>query len=296
MEVKEFMETKDKTMRADYHVHTEFSDDSVYLMEQVVRDSIVMGLDEICFTDHVDYGIKNDWDAGEKIRYREEIPGEPENMPILNVNYPLYYKTYQKVKAQYGDKIALKLGMEFGMQAHTIKQYETLYAKYPFDFILLSVHEVEDKEFWTQDFQRGRTQKEYNERYYEELLYLVQNYHNYSVLGHMDLITRYDKAGTYPFEKLKPILTKILKIVIADEKGIEVNTSSYRYGLSDLTPSRDILKLYQQLGGRILTIGSDSHKPEHLGAFIDEIKRELKTLGFNEFCTYDKMKPVYHQL
>ena len=76
--------------------------------------------------------------------------------------------------------------------------------------LILSVHEVEDKEFWTQDFQRGRTQKEYNERYYGELLYLVENYHNYSVLGHMDLITRYDKAGTYSFKKLKPILTKIL--------------------------------------------------------------------------------------
>ena len=287
---------KNRTMKADYHVHTEFSDDSEYQMEQVVRDSIVMGLDEICFTDHVDYGVKNDWDDGEKIRYREGIPGEPENMPILNVNYPLYYKTYQKMKTQYGNKITLKLGMEFGMQVHTIEQYEKLYAKYPFDFIILSVHEVEDKEFWTQDFQRDRTQQEYNERYYEELLYLVQNYHNYSVLGHMDLITRYDKAGTYPFEKLKPIFTEILKTVIADGKGIEVNTSSHRYGLSDLTPSRDILKLYRELGGTIITIGSDSHKPEHLGTFIDETKQELKTLGFKEFCTFDKMKPIYHQL
>ena len=102
-------EVKNRTMKADYHVHTEFSDDSEYQMEQVVRDSIVMGLDEICFTDHVDYGVKNDWDDGEKIRYREGIPGEPENMPILNVNYPLYYKTYQKMKTQYGDKITLKL-------------------------------------------------------------------------------------------------------------------------------------------------------------------------------------------
>ena len=283
-------------MRADYHVHTEFSDDSDYSMEQVVLDAIAMGFDEICFTDHVDYGVKNDWDDGEKIRYREGTSGEPGNIPFLNVNYPLYYKTYQKLQKQYGDKISLKLGMEFGMQAHTVEKYEKLFARYPFDFIILSVHEVEDKEFWTQDFQSGRTQQEYNERYYEELLYLVQNYHHSSVLGHMDLITRYDKAGIYPFEKLKPILTEILKTVIADGKGIEVNTSSHRYGLSDLTPSRDILKLYRELGGRILTIGSDSHKPEHLGAYMNETKLELKKLGFHEFCTFDKMKPSYHNL
>ncbi len=283
-------------MKEDYHVHTEFSDDSVYPMEDVVNDAIAMELDELCFTDHVDYGIKNDWDDGTEIKYRSGIPGEPENEPIMNVNYPVYYETYKRLQKEYGDKISLKLGMEFGMQAHTIEKYEKLFARYPFDFIILSVHQVEDKEFWTQDFQRGRTQKEYNERYYEELLYLVQNYHHYSVLGHMDLIVRYDKEGIYPFEKLKPILTEILKIVIADGKGIEVNTSSHRYGLKDLTPSRDILRLYRELGGRIITIGSDSHKKEHLGAYIEETKQELKSLGYKEYCTFDKMKPIYHEL
>lgn len=112
----------------------------------------------------------------------------------------------------------------------------------------------------------------------------------------MDLIVRYDKEGIYPFEKLKPIIIEILKTVIEDGKGIEVNTSFHRYGLSDMTPSRDILKLYRDLGGTIITIGSDSHKDEHLGAYIDEAKAELKTLGFDRFVTFDKMKPIYHLL
>lgn len=283
-------------MRTDYHVHTEFSDDSNYPMEQVIKDAITKGFDELCFTDHVDYGIKKDWDEPGEMIYRKGGAGEPDQMPVANVDYPVYYKTFQKMKELYQDKISLKFGLEFGMQAHTVEKYEKLFSRYPFDFIILSVHEIEDKEFWDQGFQNGMTQQEYNERYYEEMLYLVQNYHNYSVLGHMDLITRYDKAGVYPFEKLKPILTKILKTVIADEKGIEVNTSSHRYGLKDLTPSRDILKLYKELGGKIITIGSDSHKPEYLGAFVDETKEELKALGFEQICTFDKMKPVYHNL
>ncbi len=283
-------------MKADYHVHTEFSDDSNYAMEKVIKDAIVLGLDEICFTDHVDYGIKKDWDEPGEMLYRKGGLGEPDKMPLANVHYPIYYKTFKEMRALYDDKISLKFGLEFGMQTHTIEKYEKLFAGFPFDFIILSVHEVENKEFWNQDFQKNKTQQEYNERYYEELLYLVQHYHNYSVLGHMDLITRYDNVGHYPFEKLKPILTKIFKYIIADGKGIEVNTSSHRYGLSDLTPSQDILKLYRELGGHILTIGSDSHKPEHLGTFIDETKLKLKTLGFREFCTFDKMKPIYHPL
>lgn len=112
----------------------------------------------------------------------------------------------------------------------------------------------------------------------------------------MDLITRYDEAGIYPFEKVKPVITEILKTVIADGKGIEVNTSSHRYGLKDLTPSRDILRLYRDLGGRIITIGSDSHRPEHLGAYIDDTKQELRSLGFKEYCTFEQMKPVYQLL
>ena len=61
-------------------------------------------------------------------------------------------------------------------------------------------------------------------------------------------------------------------------------------------PSTDILKLYYDLGGRILTIGSDSHKKEDLGAHIEALKKELKAIGFESFCTFKKMKPIFHPL
>lgn len=276
-------------MYADYHVHTEFSDDSVYQMEDVIKDAIRMKMDEICITDHVDYGIKYDWDSGHEIKYRN---GEP----LANVDYPRYMEAFRNLQHRYVDEITIKIGLEFGIQMHTIPQFESLFQRYPFDFIILSIHQVEDKEFWTQDFQQGRTQQEYNEHYYEEMLNVVKNYKNYSVLGHMDLITRYDENGVYPFEKIKPIVEEILKIIIQDGKGIELNTSYHRYGLKDTTPSVEILKLYRELGGRILTIGSDSHKPEHLGKDIGDAKILLKDLGFQNFCTYEKMQPVFHPL
>ncbi|MGI5999408.1 MAG: histidinol-phosphatase HisJ family protein [Candidatus Merdisoma sp.] len=276
-------------MFADYHVHTEFSDDSVYPMDTVVQDAIHRGMDEICFTEHVDYGIKEDWDSGKEIRWRN---GEP----IANADYPSYLSKIQEMKEKYGSKIRIKTGLEFGMQIHTIPQYEALFARYPFDFIILSIHQVDNLEFWTQDFQQGRSQQEYNERYYQEMLSLVKAYKNYSVLGHLDLIKRYDNAGIYPFQKTRALIKEILSTVIADGKGIEVNTSSFRYGIKDLMPSEEILRLYLELGGNIITIGSDSHKPEQLGAYIDETKQRLKELGFQSFCTYEKMKPVFHEL
>ena len=119
------------------------------------------------------------------------------------------------------------------------------------------------------------------------MLSVVREYKDYSVLGHMDLIARYDEKGVYPFEKIKPIVEEILQVVIADGKGLEVNTSSYRYGLSDTTPSVEILKRYRELGGKIVTIGSDSHK---------ETKEMLRKAGYTQFCTYERMSPVFHDL
>lgn len=276
-------------MNIDYHVHTDYSDDSSYLMEDVVKDAIRKEINEICITDHVDYGIKYDWDEVETMEYRD-------GMPLANVDYVKWDKELRYLQEKYKGQITLKMGMEFGMQMHTIDKYCQLFQKYPFDFIILSVHQVDDQEFWTQDFQRGKTQQEYIERYYQEMLDLVTHYKDYSVLGHMDLIVRYDENGVYPFEKIKPLIQKILEIVIADGKGIEINTSYHRYGLNDMTPSRDILKLYKELGGKIITIGSDSHQKEHLGAYIQEAKNELKELGFEYYCTFDKMQPLYHKI
>lgn len=100
----------------------------------------------------------------------------------------------------------------------------------------------------------------------------------------------------YPFERIEPFVADILKTVIEDGKGIEFNTSYHRYGLKDTTPSIDILKLYRKLGGEIITIGSDSHKKEHLGAYIREAEQLLRDLGFRFYCTYDKMEPIYCRL
>lgn len=274
-------------MLMDYHVHTCYSDDSSYPMEEVVRDAIKIGLDEICFTDHVDYGVKLDREG----KSAKELEGN-----VLNVDYPDYFREIDRLRQKYGDRITIKQGMEFGIQTHTIPAFEKLFSVYDFDFIILSCHQVGDKEFWNQNFQREHTQQEYNELYYDEIWKVIQKYKNYSVLGHLDLIKRYDRQGNYPYEKVKPIITEILKQVIADGKGLEVNTSCFRYGLSDLTPSAEILTLYRELGGKILTIGSDSHAPKHLGAHIPEVLVELKQLGFDSICTYRRMEPIFHKM
>ena len=282
-------------MFADYHVHCEFSDDSDYPMLDVCRDAIGLGLDEICFTDHVDYGVKPDVEEYE----RDHALARLENgQPLLNVDYPRYFEAIDAAREQYAGKLGIKAGLELGVQSHTIDRNQALLDAWKdrMDFAICSIHEVGDKEFWTGEFQEGRTQAEYNQAYYEEMLAVVEGFKGYSVLGHLDLIKRYDPAGILPFEESRDVIAAILEQVIADGKGIELNTSSFRYGLPDLQPCTEILRLYLDLGGSVLTLGSDSHEPAHLAAHIGEVRERLRGVGYEHFCTFERFEPVWHEL
>ncbi len=305
-------------MISDYHIHSDYSDDSWHLMEDVIQDALELGLEEICFTEHVDYGVKVDWDEPidpnkTGISLSDEQMEEIKNLykdvdfsqfdlnsfnVMKNVDYPLYFKEIKEVKEKYKDKITIKAGLEFGIQMHTLSKYRSLFNQYKddLDFILLSVHQINDIEFWEGSYQKGKTIEECYEGYYNELYEIITNYHDYSCLAHMDLMRRYVMDKNDRFEDNKEIITKILKTVITDGKGIELNTSSYRYGIEGPTPSIEILKLYRELGGTIITIGSDSHQKDNLGSHIKESMKILKELGFDSICTYEKMKPIFHKL
>ena len=282
-------------MLADYHVHTEFSDDSVFALEDVCALAIERGIDEICITDHVDYDVRPDWDE-----YRRDPSCAKifEGKLSINVDYERYFPAIEAARERFAPMLAVKTGMEFGVQSHTAERFHALFEQHAdaWDFIILSIHQVGNEEFWNGTFQKGRTQDEYNMQYYEEMLRVVQCFDDWSVLGHLDLIKRYDAAGPWPDANARDIVAEIMKEAIRRDKGIELNTSSIRYGLSDLTPSEDILRLYRDLGGHILSIGSDSHRPEHLGAHIPMMRKRLQAIGFTEFCTFDHMEPIFHRL
>lgn len=287
-------------MLVDYHIHSEFSDDSITPMEEQVERAIELGIKEICFTDHVDYGIKKDWTEDPLLPRIVEDAADPSSVRTLltNVNYPEYFGKLLRMKKTYGDRITIRNGLEYGVQQHTIPQFEALVKQYDheLDFGLLSIHQVGDEEFWTGDFMRGKTQLEYNMGYYEEMREVISRFPHFDILAHVDSIARYDPCGPIDFSCIKDILTDIFRLVIQGGKGIELNTSSWHYGLSDTTPSREILQLYRSLGGEIITIGSDAHTPKYVGDHISFGQSYLKELGFDKIYTYEKHRPIPHKI
>ena len=124
---------------------------------------------------------------------------------------------------------------------------------------------------------------------------VVKVYKDYSILGHLDVIKRYDKQGEIEFEKIQDLIEQIFEVVIADGKGIELNTSSRAYKLKSLMPSKEILKLYYDMGGKIITIGSDAHNADRIGDCVMESQKILKDIGFDGIYTFEKMKPEFHR-
>lgn len=264
-------------MYYDYHMHSDFSTDSHTSMEDMIERSIDLGLKEICFTDHVDYGIFTD--------------------DSFMVDLDKYFKKLNEVQKIYKDRISIKKGIEFGLQKDLADYYNKRFVEHDFDFIICSIHAIDRMDLYLSSYFEDKSQKEIYENYYMELYNVVKNYKNYSVLGHLDLIKRYAPFDTYLDDKMFfDIIEATLKQAIYDGKGIELNTSSYRYNLPDLTPSRYILKLYKELGGEIITTGSDSHNTEQVAVKFDYIYPLLKDMGFKYVTRFDQMKPDFIKL
>ncbi len=258
----------------DYHMHSNFSNDSKTDMEDMIKKSIELGLKEICFTDHVDYDLDADDDWG--------------------IDYNNYFDKIDYLQSKYKNKISIKKGIEMGLQKQIIHRCGNDINHHPFDFVICSQHAINRSDLYFGNFFLDKTQYEAYEYYYKELHDIIKIYKNYSVVGHLDLVKRY---GNYeqvlddkPFDD---IIEAILKQAIYDGKGIEINTSCYRYNLPDLTPSRHILNMYKELGGEIITTGSDSHNPSQIAYNFDYIYSYIKNIGFKYVCSFDKMSPQF---
>src|SRR5699024_9812923 len=121
-----------------------------------------------------------------------------------------------------------------------------------------------------------------------------------SVVGHLNIVDRY-LHQLRPQERLNPpqaleIIEEILKMIIYDGKGIELNTSSFRYGLPILTPSVEILQMYRRLGGEIITLGSDAHSPEYIADHFDYGLEVLERLGYRYISTFSLREPSFVKL
>lgn len=265
-------------MLPDYHFHTEFSGDSQTPARSQVLAAIGLGMDSLCITDHHDYDVDSPID--------------------FTLDLDRYLPFMLDLKEEFKDRIDLRIGIELGLQVHLKDYFTGLLAKYPFDYVIGSTHFIDRQDPAYPDFFEERDENEAYRLYFETTLDNVRNLDTFDAAGHIDYIVRYgpNKTKYYSYKAYGDLLDEILKTLIEHGKGIECNTAGFRKGIGMPNPSPDILRRYRELGGEILTIGSDAHVPEDLGADFDRARELLLSCGYTYYTTFKARKPEWRKL
>lgn len=266
---------------ADSHIHSNFSGDCKEDLKNIFEFAIKNNINEITITDHLD-------------------PDFPSGVPFF-IDIDKYISTLSKYRDLYQEKLKLNLGIEFGLQPHLLKEFNEISSLNELDFIIGSTHAANKMNPVEDDFFLGKTKDEAHEVYFKDTLSNARLFKDISVYGHLDFIKRYGKNinkdfSTINYKKHWDIIRDILKALINNNSGLEINTSAYRYGTSEPYPNDLILKEYKKLGGEIITIGSDSHIASHISKDFDKAYKLLKDCGFDYYATFNKRKPNFIKL
>ena len=209
-----------------------------------------------------------------------------------------YFSVLTPLQEKYRDQIDVRIGVETGIQPHLGAFYEEFERKYPFDLIIGSVHSIRRSDIALGKLYEDYTDEEIQRITFEETLESVRRQKAFDVLGHLDYVVRYGKfrEKIYSYRKYADIIDEILKNLIEKGKGIELNMAGLKYGLPFAHPHPDVLRRYKELGGEIITVGSDAHQPSHLAYDFGQAEDILKSCGFTYYTEFRQRKPVFKRL
>ncbi len=259
----------------DFHLHTSVSFDSTAKAEDLALAAKAAGLTEICFTDHWDYNSD---------------PAKQHNPFDLAA----YSGAYDGLTVP---GLTIRRGVEFGLTGWNQPELKTLLAQRRFDFVIGSMHFVDGWDPYDAEYWQGKTVQEAFYRYLEATLECVKLHEDYDVLGHLTYVCKSVHNPTHKpvlYKDFAEITDEILRVLVQKGKGMEINTSGVdRAG--DFLPGAPFLKRFRELGGEIVTVGSDAHDASRVGQYSKEALEILKDI-FGHVCTFQNRKPVFHKL
>ena len=255
----------------DYHMHSKVSFDARDTGLAMAQAAAQRGLKEICFPDHIDY--------------------TPEMDMVFDT--AVYNAAYDHLDVP---GLLIRKGMEFGLTPDNTAQLRKDLNRRHFDFVLGSVHLVDGVDVYMEPYWAGKDYDTAIRLYLETTLEAVRVHEDYDVLGHLTFIS---KAQANPRQELlryadhKPIMDEILRELVKHGKGMELNTSGIDRCGGPL-PTLDYFQRFYELGGRIVTVGSDSHDTDRVGQYTREMAEELKKI-FGYVCTFADREPIFHR-
>lgn len=254
----------------DYHIHSTVSFDGGLSIAEICREYAAMGLKGLTFTEHIERREPIGRDISfDKNEYFEEIREARNAFPQLEIG----------------------MGIELGLQVYAKNDVITE-SEGPWDFILGSIHRIDNYPSDRGYIMSGKSKKDYIKDYFTALYEALTEMPCFDVMGHIDLFFRdediLDKSIAY--NDYQEELDRLLRSLIDKGIGIEVNTGGWRYGMKNPHPDISLLKRYRELGGEIVTVGSDCHNRRALAYRLADGYDYLKEAGFKYFSTFKNRK------
>ena len=271
-------------LRFDQHLHTYFSGDSRENPENYVINGLKKGFTGITITDHMDL----------------DYPYEPEGKFEFDVDKA--FDEFALLKEKYFGSFEIGRGIEIGLRAEADKyeqmreRLDAIVEAHPFDAVIGSVHMLDNIDLFYPEYWEGKKPGDCVKNYFESSLFCLSYYDCFDIFGHFDYIVRYapvDKSFYKPSD-YSDITDLMLKKLVEKGKALEVNTKSLQpeYGLNAPNPGAGVIKRYLELGGELITVGSDAHSAEKLGSYFAQGEEILKACGVKYLAVYRNRKPI----
>lgn len=257
----------------DYHMHSNVSCDCQATMAEMAESALAKGIHEIAFTEHYN----------------------PNPADICSGYYQpeSYFARLEEVRAQYASRgLTIRAGIELG-EYHTWRdEMQPVLDAYPYDFVLGSLHWVgmHDSIFHARYFE-NHAPDEAIPAYFTELEAMVRG-GGFDVVAHADVFKRvaYDVYGAYNSTDWEDLIRSVWQACIDCGIGIEINTAGLRKPVNQTHPALDELCWYREMGGDILTIGSDGHQPSDVGAGLDTAVALARQAGFTHLASFERRR------
>ena len=266
---------------ADYHTHSRVSPDAFSSMTEMAEAAIRQGLQEICFTDHV-----------EPIWFGSTAPRKTYDWVPLT-------EEFRDAQAAVGDRVRLRVGVELGDPVWDLDRSQAIMARAPaLDFVIGSIHILSEQMDGRDLYSLAPRDEAETQACLADYLGQIQRlarWGGFHVLGHLTLPLRYlnENRGMHvSFDGFEAEMEDIFRTIIPKGIGIELNTNRGNTPL----PDAKWLKLYRGMGGEVITLGTDAHAPAAVGCAIREGQALLRECGFRRFCTFRQGQPVWHDL
>ncbi|EYE87546.1 histidinol phosphate phosphatase [Fervidicella metallireducens AeB] len=259
----------------DYHIHTTYSIDGHNSINEICDQAIKSGLKEIAITDHFELSSLDD--------------------NYMDFNIIGYLSEISHANELYKGKLKIKSGIELGQPHMYPDIVKKLLQCNQLDYIIGSLHKLPDSTDFSEIDYSKYTLEDICSIYLNNLKKLL-TCDSFDCIGHLDLIKRYScnhYKERVTLSLQHELLREVLKLIVLNGKGIEINTSGIRQSPRETMPGIDVLKLYRDLGGEILTIGSDSHYVEHVGKDLKIAIENAEYAGFKYLTVFNKRRPEW---